>query len=384
MQGKAPSTRPVKVLVISNYRNTTSARPEAEIFIGLAKRGFEIEIMTFGDAPYVKRFEEAGIKVIDFHPEKKFDSAAVAFIRDHLLEGKHDVLQLFNSKAYFNGIRAVKGLPVKLVMYRGTQANIHWYDLALYTKYFHPRVDKVICNSRSVEDEFNKQSLIDRKSKFVTINKGHNPDWYKDVVAADLSPYKKTADTFVITCVANARRVKGVKYLIEAMGHLQKGLDISLLLVGNGLDTEAFKNLANQTGYANQIFFAGFRKDALELVKASNAFAMPSIGAESLTKAVVEAMHLGTAPIITAIPGNKNMVEHGKTGFLIPIKSPAAFAEAIKALHDKPTWQKEIGENAQARIAEILDTNRTVKEYELFYTRLARGGEPFKTPLEAL
>src|SRR6056297_3271256 len=163
MQGTNTAKRPVKILVISNYRNTTSARPEAEIFIGLAEMGFEIEIMTYGDSPYAKKFDQAGIKVIDFHPENKFDSAAVAFIRDHLLAGEHDILQMFNSKAYFNGIRASKGLPVKVVMYRGTQANIHWYDLALYTKYFHPRVDKVICNSRSVEDEFNRQSLIDRK-----------------------------------------------------------------------------------------------------------------------------------------------------------------------------------------------------------------------------
>lgn len=384
MQGKESAARPVKILVISNYRNTTSARPEAEIFLGLARKGFEIDIMTYGDSPYAKKFEEAGIRFIDFHPEKKFDTAAVSFIRDHLLEGKHDILQMFSSKAYFNGIRASKGLPVKLVMYRGTQANIHWYDLALYTKYFHPRVDKVICNSRSVEDEFNRQSLIDRKAKFVTINKGHNPDWYKDVKAGDLSPYKTSPDTFVLTCVANARRVKGVKYLIEAMGHLKKGLDISLLLVGSGLDTDAFKAIANQTGYADRIFFAGFRKDALELVKASNAFAMPSIGAESLTKAVVEAMHLGTPPIITAIPGNKNMIEHGKTGFLVPIKSPGPFAEAIKALYDKPTWQREIGANAKARIAEILDTKRTVKEYGEFYESLIRGGKPFTTTLEAL
>ena len=45
-----------KILVISNYRSTIGVRPEAEIFIGLARLGFDVEIMTYGDAEYVSTF----------------------------------------------------------------------------------------------------------------------------------------------------------------------------------------------------------------------------------------------------------------------------------------------------------------------------------------
>jgi len=40
----------MKVLVISNYRSFHTVRPEAEIFIGLAKRGVEVHVMTAGDS----------------------------------------------------------------------------------------------------------------------------------------------------------------------------------------------------------------------------------------------------------------------------------------------------------------------------------------------
>lgn len=365
--------------MISNYRSTVSVRPEAEIFIGLAKLGFEIEIMTFGDASYVAHFRSAGIKVIDFHPVRKFDAAAVKLIRKRLTEGRHDILHMFNSKAYFNGMKASKGLPVKIVMYRGTQANIHWYDVALYTKYFHKRVDKVVCNSRAVEDEFNKQSMTDRKNRFVTINKGHRPEWYADVAPANLSEFKKGPDTFVLTCVANARRVKGVKYLLGAMARIDPRSDISLLLVGRGLDTAEFKAAARKSGHGDRIFFTGFRKDALSLIQASDAFVMPSIGAESLTKAVVEAMHLRTAPVITNIPGNKPLVEHGQTGLAVPPKNPEALADAIRALYEKRTWCEEIGQNAAASVAKILHSQRTVEEYAAFYKDLAVGGHGYET-----
>jgi len=109
----------MKILVISNYRPFHTARPEAEIFIGLAKLGVEIDIMTYGDAKYFEIFKEAGINVIDFHPEKKMDKDEIAFIRKHLIEGKHDVIQLYNNPAAVNGIQAAKGLPVKVILYRG-------------------------------------------------------------------------------------------------------------------------------------------------------------------------------------------------------------------------------------------------------------------------
>lgn len=384
MSATHSESRKPKILVISNYRSTISVRPEAEIFIGLAMEGFDITIMTYGDAAYEQIFREAGIKVIDFHPEKKFERSSSDFIRKHLLEGAFDILHMFNSKAYANGLRAAKGLPVKVVMYRGTEANMKWYDVGMYTKYYHPRTDRVVCNSRSVEDEFRRQSIRKNTQKFVTINKGHRPEWYHDIPAGDLSAYKTTPDTFVLTCVANARRVKGVKYLLEAMKHVHEDADIALLLVGHGLDTPPFQSLASKSGHGDKIFFTGFRKDAAELVRASDAFIMPSIGAESLTKAVIEAMHMGTAPIITDIAGNKYLVEHGQTGLVVPPKNPTAIAEAVNALLDKRTWCTDMGNSASKSIAKLLHSDRTVEEYAAFYSDLVGPNPAYTTSMRSL
>ena len=57
----------MKILVISNYRPYHTARPEAEIFIGLSKLGVEIDIMTYGDAVYFNKFKEAGINGLNGH-----------------------------------------------------------------------------------------------------------------------------------------------------------------------------------------------------------------------------------------------------------------------------------------------------------------------------
>ncbi len=371
---------PPKILVISNYRSTVTVRPEAEIFIGLAKKGWEIDIMTYGDSEYIKNFQEAGIRVIDFHPEKKFDKDSIQRIRNLLLEGKHDILQLYNSKASSNGIRAAKGLDVKVVLYRGYQGNLQWYDPSLYTKYYHPRVDRIICNSIGVEEEYRKQLVSNVKSKVVTINKGHRLEWYKDVKPADLSEFGVKKGSFVFTCVANTRPMKGVVYVMKALHHLPPEMDFYLLMVGRGLETPEYRKIADESPYGDRVIFTGFRPDALEIDKASDVFLLASIYGESITKSVIEAMSLGTTPLITNIPGNKFLIEDGKSGFMIPSKNPEAIAQAMQRAYNDRETTKIYGENAMKRIDEKLNTDKTIEEMAEFYLDLKEtGGKNYKT-----
>jgi glycosyltransferase involved in cell wall biosynthesis len=371
---------PPKILVISNYRSTVTVRPEAEIFIGLAKKGWEVDVMTYGDSEYVKNFREAGVNVIEWHPDKKFDKASIKKIRDHLIEGRHDILQLYNSKASSNGIRAAKGLDVKVVLYRGYQGNLQWFDPSLYTKYYHPRVDRIICNSIGVEEEYRKQLFAPARNKVVTINKGHKLEWYKDVVPADLSEFGVQKGAFVFTCVANTRPMKGVKYIVEALHHLPPDMNFYLLMVGRGLETKEYRKRADESPYGERVIFTGFQPNALEIDKASNVFLLASIYGESITKSVIEAMSLGTAPLITNIPGNKFLIEDGKSGFMVESKNPRSLADAMVRAYEDPEKTKRLGENAKQRIEEKLNTKKTVAEMAEFYIDLIEtGGRNYKT-----
>ncbi|MCH2213643.1 MAG: glycosyltransferase family 4 protein [Flavobacteriales bacterium] len=369
-----------KILVISNYRSTVTVRPEAEIFIALAQKGWSIDVMTYGDSPYIKHFREAGVNVIEWHPEKKFDKQSIQKIRDHLRVGGHHILQLYNSKAYTNGIKAANGLDVKVVLYRGYQGNLQWYDPSLYTKYYHRRVDKIICNSIGVEEEYRKQLFSNARDKVVTINKGHRLEWYEDVKPADLSTFGVKKGSFVFTCVANTRPMKGVKYIMKALHHLPDGMDIFLLMVGRGLETIEYRKLADESTYGERVVFTGFQPNALEIDKASDVFLLASIYGESITKSVIEAMSLGTTPLITNIPGNKYLVEDGKSGYMIPSKNPQAIADAMVRAYQNKKETGRLGVMAQRRIEEKLNIKKTIAEMTEFYLDLIdTGGKVYKT-----
>jgi len=362
---------PIKVLVISNYNDIHSSRPEAEIFIGLAKLGLEIEIMTSANSPYIERLKSAGIKVINFFVHKKFDKKEIAFIRKTLIEGKHDILHLYNSPATINGIRAAKKLPVKVVLYRGIPGHIHWYDPSLYFKYFHPRVDKIVCNSKRVEELFHEQLFFD-KSKAVTINKGHMVEWYQNTKPADRKSLGVSDDDFVVVFVGNNRPVKGVPYLLEAFDYIPSELPIKLLIVGKNMDNEINHKIINKCPNKKNIFLLGFKDNPLQIVAASDTLVLSSLYYESITKSVFEAMSLGIAPIITNLAGNREFVgKDYNTVMLVPPKNAKAIADAILELYHNPEKRKEIGQNASRHISENLSNTRSVLEMKKFYEELA-------------
>ena len=359
----------IRVLVISDYRDYHTVRPEANIFVGLAKMGFEVYVMTYPNASYLPHFKEAGITVIEFHPQNKFDKAESKRIRDFIIEKDIQILHLFNSKAIISGIRAAKGLGVKVLLYRGFTGNIRWYDPSAYLKFLHPRVDKIVCNSIGVENYIQSQWGV-KKDKTVTINKGHELSWYQYEPLDIRKELSLNHDAFLLVNVANNRRMKGIPYLLQAMTMLRKEADIHLLLIGRDMDTPSNRKILAKGAVEHRVHFLGFRKDVLNIVAACNVFASSSLFGESITKSIIEAMALGVTPIITDIPGNVELVEQGKGGLIVPKANAQAMADAILQLYDNQAFCKEMGLVAQQRISNELHTSKTIAAYAKLYSSL--------------
>jgi glycosyltransferase involved in cell wall biosynthesis len=61
---------------------------------------------------------------------------------------------------------------------------------------------------------------------------------------------------------------------------------------------------------------------------------------------VLEAMAQGAAVIATDVDGHADLVDHGRTGWLVPPRSPGDLANAIAALLDDPEGARQLGDNA--------------------------------------
>lgn len=359
-----------KILVISNYRGYHTARPEAEIFIGLAELGFDITIMTYADAEYIQRFLDVGIRVIPEHPDKKRDIEFIRTLKKELLAGKYDILHIFNNKAIRNGVKAAKNIDIHVIIYRGASANMAWWNPLNYFKFYHPRIDYAVCNSEEIKQKFLaipfKHSIIP-----VTILKGHDIKWYKDVKANNIrSELQLKENSLLLVTVANNRKVKGIDILLKAIRLISKDVNIELLIIGEKMEKSPIPYLVKNSGKVNKIHVLGFRKYALNIVAACDIFICPSTGSEALTKSVVEAMSLGIVPIISDIEGNKPLVDNMVNGFVFQKANPRDLADTLMIAYNNRHTLPDFSKAAKLKIDRDINTTETVRKYSDFYLSL--------------
>ena len=362
--------RVFKILVISDYRSVNSSRPEAEIFIRLAQKGHNITILSYPEATYYnERFRSFGIQVIEKHPVKKFSRSFISYLRKLVKDNQYDLVHAFNSKGLVNANRALRGLPAKLFAYRGYAGQTHWYDPMMYFKYFHPRVDQIICLSAAIKKILDL-NMPWAKNKTTMIHKGHDPAWYQDVLPSDRQAFGFNKEDILLCFLANVRPFKGLPFLVQATHKIKNNPSLHFLFIGNGYEEPSIQKLMKQSPYRDRMHLLGFRKDSLSILAMSDGLVLSSTHGESLTKSVIEAMSLGVAPIITDIEGNKGVVIDGDSGWVVPAKDPISLAKAIDDFASHPLERKRRGENARRHIAKHFHVENTVEEFLRMYERM--------------
>lgn len=364
------------LLVVSDYRDSINAvRPEGRWFIGLVKDyGYSVTLMTHREgASYLDELEAAGVRIIDWHPDSKFGSAARDGIKAELAANHYDLLHLFNNKSVVAGIRAAKGWPGKVLTYRGYTGNIHWWDPGAYFQHLNKRVDGIICVSGAVKESIDQIPFFD-SSKTLVVGKGHDPAWYAGVTPIDLeAEFDIPPERTTVIVVANARRMKGMDYLGTAIGRLPPDLGLHFLFAGRGLQTPDFESDLADSYYAHQYTFAGHRTDVLRLLAAADVSLLPSVKGEGLSKVLLESMFLARPTIMTDIGGNKGLGINGETAIIVPARNDEALTKALVRLAEDGALRARLGPAGKAYITEHFRADRTVKAlHEAYETVLAR------------
>lgn len=155
---------------------------------------------------------------------------------------------------------------------------------------------------------------------------------------------------------------KGAGHLIGAFREIVSP-DMRLMIIGSGIHEEVFKDMARGD---SRIEFLGYRKDAVEYIKTSDIFVLPS-AFEGLPNTVIEAMVVGTPVIASDIPGVRmELIEDNVNGLLIPLRDKDALKKAISKLAGDKTQRERLAEESSRR-AEHFRIERMVKDYEDLY-----------------
>ena len=158
----------------------------------------------------------------------------------------------------------------------------------------------------------------------------------------------KEDSVFRVIFVGGMTLRKGVHYLLQAFTELNLP-DAELLLVGafNDEIKPFFKK------YEGKFRWVGHRpqKELYKYYSQGNVFVMPSIE-EGMAMVQLQAMACGLPLICTPNTGGEDLIEEGKEGFVVPIRSVEALKEKILFFYKNPDIAYQMGQNAKKKVEE--------------------------------
>lgn len=148
---------------------------------------------------------------------------------------------------------------------------------------------------------------------------------------------------------------KGQLALVKAMSEVEE--DLHLTLVGDGEMRGQIEALIAEKGLGERITLTGWADEArinAELA-AAHALVMPSF-AEGLPMVIMEAMAAARPVIATYIAGTPELVQEGKTGWLVPAGDVSALAAAMDRMAKTPlATLSKMGQAGRARVFDRHD-----------------------------
>lgn len=179
------------------------------------------------------------------------------------------------------------------------------------------------------------------------------------------SPDFQLNGDFKLLCVARqdaAERYKGIEHVFAALAHLRPSHPgIHFNLVGDGNDQPRLKALAQEMGVQENVTFWGRLSDG-DLAAAyqqCDVYVMPS-SREGFGIVFLEAMRHGKPCIGGNHGGTRDVIEHGRSGYLVEYGDVEALTRYLRELAGDPKLRQLIGANG-AELVQLRFSHNSFK-----------------------
>lgn len=181
---------------------------------------------------------------------------------------------------------------------------------------------------------------------------------------------------FEVLVVGRLTEKKGIDYAICAMAMIDA--PVTLTIIGGGELSGPLRQLAASLGVQDRVRFLGKQahSEITRRLRQANAFLLPSVTAstgdmEGIPVALIEAMASGLPVISTQHSGIPELIEDGKSGFLVPERDARSLANIIQAIargqYDLATMTLAARETVSRRFNSSIEASRLVDRLHLVH-----------------
>ena len=123
-------------------------------------------------------------------------------------------------------------------------------------------------------------------------------------------------------------------------------------------------------GIADRVTFFGFRENRLGFLNGFDFFVLPS-RLEGIPRCLMEAMTAQKVVVGSDIPGTRELIVDGQTGFLFSSEDTVALAEKLDLLLKKIVDASEVARRGRELVLRNYSAERMANEYEDVFDEVA-------------
>lgn len=183
------------------------------------------------------------------------------------------------------------------------------------------------------------------------------------------SNFKIPENAFVYGYSGRILPKKGLPILLDAFHEVVvNNPDSYLVILGDNdggvhIDWKSrFQKLVREWKIDDRVIFTGFQKEVQPYLVDFDVLVLPSIEPESFGRVLIEAMALKVPAVATSLGGTVEVIDSGKTGFIVPPNDVAALAEKMEMFHRQPRLRDNFGKASFSRVREHFSAEKLSKK----------------------
>jgi glycosyltransferase involved in cell wall biosynthesis len=202
--------------------------------------------------------------------------------------------------------------------------------------WLYPLADEIVAVSSGVAESLAAYSGLDERRVSVIHNPVVTPALHEKAVAAVTHPWFAPDQPPVILGVGRLTAQKDFVNLLHAFAIVKQNRPARLIILGEGPDRAALRDLIDRLDLARDADMPGFDANPYAYMSRAAVFVLSSAW-EGLPTVLIEAMACGTPVVATDCrSGPADILVGGRFGELVPVADPAALAAAILRTLERP------------------------------------------------
>lgn len=345
----------------------------------LQEWGYEVHAAASSAEGHKEKVEEAGVVCWEIpfarSPYSPANIAACRQLKALLRENHFDLIHVHTPVAAFLGRYLAKKTGQGPVIY--TAHGFHFYKgapLQNWIVYYTAErlaarwTDALVVMNQEDYDNALRMGFRPGENLFFVHGVGVDLEAYSAGSLHEGSVRKELGipdSNFVVTCIAEMNANKNHIFLLEAWKRIALRYPEShLVLVGTGKLRAQVEEIVRRQRLPH-VHFLGYRRDVPNILNESDVFVLVS-KREGLPKSVMEAMAAGKPVVASDVRGNRDLVEHGRTGFLVRLGDVDGLAAALEKLILDPDLRAVMGTAGKEKIRDYSLEN-VVQEMAAIY-----------------